>query len=204
MHRWILPIAITAAIALVVVAHPGVARFSAAVYGLGTIGLYAISATVHYRPWEPRRLHTLFQADHSMIMVFIVASTAPVALVGVGGRSGWTLFTIMAGLVTVGLTAIWLPFHPPRGFMNSLFFAVGWCPVLFVIPISEGLGPIGLGVLIAGGAVYTMGALIVGFQRPDPNPAIFGYHEIWHMFVIAGNAIHYLLMWRIVTGGTPW
>lgn len=57
--------------------------------------------------------------------------------------------------------------------------------------------------MVAGGLIYTLGALIVGFQRPDPNPAVFGYHEIWHVLVIAANAVHFVLMWKIVTGQIP-
>lgn len=187
---------------LVVVAESSGARVVAALYGLASIGLYAVSATAHYKIWDPKRLHLLFQFDHSMIMVFMVASTAPVAY-AVGGNTGWLLFGGMVVGVGMGLTAIWLPFHPPRGFMNTLFFAVGWWPVLFVVPIGNGLGSTGIALLLAGGAVFTIGALIVGSQRPNPNPHVFGYHEIWHIFVVAGNAVHYALVYVIVTGQTP-
>lgn len=203
MHKWATPAAGLAALALVFAAEPGVERFAAVIYGFGIIGLYAVSATVHYQRWEPRRLHTLFQADHSMIMLFICASTAPVGLVGVGGTTGWVLFLGMVAVVGAGLLAVWLPFHPPRGFMNTLFLVVGWWPVMFSVAIADGLGSGGLTLLLAGGAVFTIGALVVGFQRPDPNPDIFGYHEIWHVFVIIGSAIHYVLMWLIVSGETP-
>jgi hemolysin III len=203
MHRWAIPVAIVAGIAIVVAADPGIERFSAALFALGSIGLYVVSATVHYRSWKPIHLHRLFQADHSMIMLFICASTAPVALAGVGGRTGWILFLGMVIGVAIGLIAVWLPFHPPRGFMNTLFFAVGWWPVLFAKSIGDALGAGGVALLIAGGLIYTLGALIVGFQRPDPNPEVFGYHEIWHVLVIVANAVHYVLMWKIVTGQIP-
>lgn len=202
MHRWMVPVAFLALIWVLAIAESPGAKVVAGLYGLASIGLYAISATAHYKVWEPSRLHLLFQLDHSMIMIFMVASTAPIAY-SIGGGTGWLLFGGMVAGVASGLTAIWLPFHPPRGFMNSLFFIVGWWPVLFIIPISRGLGFGGLLLLLLGGVVFTGGALIVGAQRPDPNPHVFGYHEIWHILVVAGNAVHYALVAFIVTGQTP-
>lgn len=203
MHKWAIPVAVIAAIWLAWVAEPGVSRATAALFGIGSIALYVVSATVHHKIWPPQRLHVLFQLDHSMIMVFIAASTAPIGLAAIGGRSGWLLFLGMLLMVGIGLTAIWLPFHPPRGFMNTLFFLVSWWPILFALPLGRSLGAWGIATLLLAGAVYTVGALIVGFQRPDPDPLVFGYHEIWHVFVILGNIIMYVLVWLIVTGKTP-
>ena len=187
---------------LIVVAEPGDARIIAAVYGLLGVGLFSVSAAAHYRLWDPRRLHLLFQLDHSMIMVFITGTTAPMAY-AVGGGTGWVLFGGMVLGAGLGVVAIWLPFHPPRGFMNTLFFIVAWWPILFTFPLQRGLGGGGLVILLAGGAVYSLGALIVGFQRPDPNPNVFGYHEIWHLFVIAGYLLHFVLVYLILSGQAP-
>ncbi|MGI9605934.1 MAG: PAQR family membrane homeostasis protein TrhA [Acidimicrobiales bacterium] len=203
MHLWAIPVAIIAGIAIVVVADSALARFTAVLYGLGTVGLYLVSAAAHYKIWEPARLHMLFQLDHSMIMLFIVASTAPIALVAMGGGWGTVLFSGMVIAVLLGLMMVWLPFHPPRGFMNALFISIGWWPVLFVVLLARSLGAGGMALLLGGGLIFTVGAVIVGSQRPDPNPRVFGYHEIWHVLVILGNAVHFALMWVIVTGGTP-
>ena len=196
------PIAIVAMVWLIASADSMGAAAVATLYGSASVGLYAISATAHYRIWEPRRLHLLFQLDHSMIMVFMVASVAPVAY-AIGGAVGWLLFGGMLIGVAAGLATIWMPFHTPRGFMNTLFFIVGWWPVLFTLPIARALGAGGFALLLGGGAVYTIGALIVGTQRPDPKPRVFGYHEIWHVFVIMGNALHYVLAYAVVSGQTP-
>lgn len=197
-----IPVAIVAAVVLTVVADGANAALAGAAYGLGGVGLYTVSAAAHYRIWEPRKLHILFQLDHSMIMVFIVASTIPVGL-AIGDGRGLALIIGMAVGASLGLFAIWAPFHPPRGFMNTLFFAVAWWPVFFIGAIGSALGPGGVTLLIVGGAIYSVGALIVGFQRPNPNPQVFGYHEIWHIFVIVANAVHFALVTFIVTGNTP-
>lgn len=203
MHRWAIPVAIAAAIWIVSVADGRVERATALIFGVTTVGLYVVSAAAHHRVWEPARLHFLFQLDHSMIMIFFSGTTAPIALVAVGNLSGWVLFSGMLVGTALGVTTVWLPFHPPRGFMNSLFLALGWWPILFSLALARGLGLGGMLLLLGGGALYTTGAIIVGSQKPDPNPNVFGYHEIWHVFVILANLVHYILVWLIVTGRTP-
>ncbi|MFT7474607.1 MAG: hemolysin III [Verrucomicrobiales bacterium] len=202
MHKWMVPVAVVAAIWLVTVADSGLAKWVAAAYGIASVGLYSVSAAAHYKIRDAESLHLLFQLDHSMILVFFIASTGPVSF-AMGGGSGLLLYIGMAVGTGVGLVAIWLPFHPPRGFINTLFFTIGWWPVLFAFPLTRGLGAGGLAILLGGGAIFTIGALIVGSRRPDPNPHVFGYHEIWHIFVIAGNSVHYVLAYFVVTGQTP-
>ena len=203
MHKWMIPVAGLSGIALVMAAQGSVAATSAVIYGLGNIGLYCVSAAAHYKIWDVERLHFLFQLDHSMILIYIVASTTPIALVAIGGGTGIALLAGMVLMTGLGVAAVWLPFHPPRGFMNTLFFVVAWWPILFAKPLANGLGGVGLALLLLGGALYSVGALVVGSQRPDPNPDVFGYHEIWHIFVIAAGIVHYVLMWNIVSGNSP-
>ena len=202
MHKWMIPVAIVGAVFLVAVAESGQAKLIAALFGIAGIGLYSASALAHYKIWEPKTLHRLFLLDQSMIMLFIASSTAPVAYV-IGGTSGWLLFGGMFVGALIGVATIWLPFHPPRGFMNGLFFVVGWWPMFFVGALHDALGGGGLAILLAGGAVYTVGALVVGMQRPNPNPLVFGYHEIWHVFVIVANAVHFSLIYLLLTGRAP-
>lgn len=202
MHKWMIPVAAVALIFLQLIAESAAARGVGLVYGLAAIGLYTASAAAHYKVWEPAILHRLFMVDQSMIMLYIAASTAPVAY-AVGGTIGWGLFAGMLGFAILGIVTIWLPFHPPRGMMNTLFLILGWWPIFFVLPIARGVGGLGIAILLVGGAIFTVGALIVGAQRPDPNPHVFGYHEIWHVFVIAGSAVHFVLFALILAGNAP-
>lgn len=202
LHKWMIPVAALGTVIIALVAESGNARLIAIGYGLAGVGLYSASAAAHFKIWEPARLHKLFLLDQSMIMVYITASTAPVAY-AVGGGTGLLLFVGMFTMMSLGVITIWLPFHPPRGMMNTIFLILGWWPVLFIVPIAQGLGGVGLAVLLAGGAVFTVGALIVGAQWPNPDPYVFGYHEIWHCFVVAGSAIHFVLFALILAGNAP-
>ncbi len=202
MHKWMVPVAVAGAAYLQFISESSLARWVALGYGLAFIGLYAASAAAHYKVWKTTVLHKLFMLDQSMIMVYITASTAVVAY-ALGGGAGWALFGGMAALAALGITTIWLPFHPPRGMMNTLFLILGWWPVLFIGRIANALGGVGIGTLLFGGAFFTFGALIVGFQRPDPNPHVFGYHEIWHVFVICGTLVHFVLFTQLLAGNSP-
>lgn len=202
MHKWMVPVAAIAGVFLAVIADSGPARIVAIGYGLAAIGLYSASAAAHYKIWEPARLHKLFKLDQSMILVYIAASTAPVAY-AVGGGLGWLLFGGMSVCAAAGIITIWLPFHPPRGMMNTIFLITGWWPIFFVLSIARSVGGPGIAILLGGGAVFTIGALIVGGQRPNPNPYVFGYHEIWHVFVIVGTAVHFVLFALILNGQAP-
>ena len=202
MHKAMIPVAALGLIYLQIIAESSTARLVAFGYGLAGIGLYSASAAAHYKVWKATLLHKLFMLDQSMIMVYITSSTAVVAH-SVGGAAGWALFGGMALFAAVGIMTIWLPFHPPRGMMNTIFLVQGWWPIFFVGRIADSIGGAGLAVLLAGGAVFTVGALIVGFQRPDPNPLVFGYHEIWHVFVILGTSVHFWLFTQLLAGNAP-
>jgi len=199
MHRWMVPIAAVGTVGLTLLGQNRDAALAGLVYGLGSVGLYAVSALAHHKIWEPARLHFLFRLDQSMIMAFIAASTVPVAY-AIGGGTGWLLALGMLAGTSVGVALIWAPFHPPRGFTNALFLLVAWWPVFFISRIADGLGSTGLALLLAGAAVYTLGAFVVGSQLPNPDPEVFGYHEIWHVFVICANVLHAVMVALIVSG----
>ena len=97
-------------------------------------------------------------------------------------------------IAAAGITFVWMPVHPRPGVMNTLYLTVGWYPILYGVPLWRGLGPGGFTLLVAGGLCYTIGAVVVGAQRPDPWPQVFGYHEIFHLFVIGAVTLHYSLV----------
>ena len=197
-----IPVALLMGLLLIGVAESATGRLIGSVHLFAGIGLYGASALAHFKVWDPVRLHKFFLLDQSMILIYIAASTAPVAY-AVGGGTGWLLLGGMIALATAGIVTIWLPFHPPRGMMNTIFLVTAWWPILFILPITRAIGGVGLAILLAGGVILTIGAIIVGTQRPDPNPHVFGYHEIWHAFVIVGNVVHYLLFLLILAGNAP-
>jgi hemolysin III len=156
--------------------------------------MFGVSALVHMQVWPAEKWHRLFQLDHTAIFCCFAGTTTPIALLALDGAARWFLLGGMWFGALAGIVAEWLPFHPPRGLMNTIFLVLGWFPILVIVPLWDGLGASGFALLLAGGACYTVGAVIVGAQKPDPWPATFGYHEIWHLLVVIAVALHWSMV----------
>ena len=90
----------------------------------------------------------------------------------------------------IGIALEWLPFAPPKGFSNGIYLTLGWSPIVLVPWLWRDAGPRTVALLLAGGLLYTVGAVVVGLRRPRLSPRLFGYHELWHALVIAAMAVH--------------
>lgn len=182
---------------LVVAAGTAVARISSAIYALTLTGLYAVSAAFHRVPWGPRAWAMMRRLDHSMIFLLIAGTYTPFALLVL--PSPWSTTVLL--FVWIGAIAgiiLRLITQRMAALRNTLYLGLGWTAV-FTLPVAvQRLGPVALGLLVAGGLFYTAGAIMFGLRKPDPDPAVFGYHEVWHVMVIAGSLCHYVLIVMLV------
>lgn len=198
LHRWAFVAWWPLTVALVAAADTGRQRLGAAVFGGGMLAMFGVSALVHAKAWSPSAYHRLIQLDHTAIFVCVATGATPIALLAMAGRpAAVLLWGVWTGAV-VGVVAEWLPFHPPRFLMNTVYLSLGWFPVVLVPWMWDGLGGLGLVLLGAGGLCYTVGAAIVGAQRPDPAPLVFGYHELWHALVVAAAGFHTAMVFTLL------
>ncbi|HEX3606962.1 MAG TPA: hemolysin III family protein [Candidatus Dormibacteraeota bacterium] len=175
---------------LIAVAHSGRARLAAVVYVAGLAGCLGTSAVYHRGRWSPPVRAWLGRADHSMIFVLIAATYTPVCLLGLSGAlAGWLLFSVWAGaLVGIVLSLAW--WSPPVVVEVVPYLALGWAAVVIMPQLPASVGWTGLVLLVAGGLLYTVGAVIYGLERPNPRPLVFGYHEVFHTCTIAAAVSH--------------
>jgi hemolysin III len=167
------------------------------IYGASLIGLYSASTIYHWLH-SPDKEDLLRRLDHVAIFFLIAGTYTPVCLVTLRGAWGWSLFAGVWGVAIAGAAIkLFLP-HLPRWTTATLYVAMGWMAVLAVQPLVRSFPAPALGWLLCGGILYTAGAVIYATQRPDPYPAVFGFHEIFHIFVLAGSAAHFLFMLRYV------
>lgn len=178
------------AIALVVVSHGNAARqISLAIYGAALILLFSVSALYHRGPWTPRGRARWRRVDRSMIFVAIAGTYTPVVA---NLLQGWTAVALLAliwslalgGVVIVGAA---LPVPPPV--LVGLYVAVGWTAVGFFPALISSVDPVGLLAIVLAGVLYSAGAVVYALQRPTLWPRVFGYHEVFHLFVIAASAV---------------
>ena len=178
---------------LMIVRAPGIApRFVVALYAAAVVGLFAVSALYHRGNWSDRGLAIMRRLDHSMIFVAIAATYTPIATFVFPTRTtAIVLVLVWSGAAAGTAMRLWWS-GAPYWVVALPYVAVGWVGIIAFGDIWRGLGPAGFTLIVVGGGLFTLGAVIYALHWPNPWPKWFGYHEIFHAFVVAGIAVHYV------------
>ncbi len=197
-HQYAFFLAAVLGTALVVLSDGARARVGASVYAVGLCCLFGVSAAYHRGRWSPGAMRWMRRADHATIFCFIAASYTPIALLVLHGALAITLLAVVwtGAVAGVALKVVWL--DAPDWFAALLYVLLGWTAVAAGPALYSGLGPLRLGLLGLGGVLYTAGAVVYARQRPDPSPQTFGYHEVFHLLVIAAAATHFCVIAGLV------
>ncbi len=193
--------AVCATVVLAVLARGArVALVAFLVFGVSSVVLFGASTLLHAVWADPGQERWLRRLDHGAIYLLIAGSYTPVTLVALRPESpvlGWWLFGLVWAFALGGLLfkVFWL--GAPRWLSTALYLAMGWLVVIAIGPVARALGAVNLGWLIAGGIFYSVGAVVYASKRPRLWPGVFGFHELWHLFVLAGWACHLVMMIRL-------
>ena len=167
---------------------------AATLYATSVMLLYWTSASYHLAPWPHRLRRIMMRLDHSMIFVLIAGTYTPFCLLVVGDGWGIPMLALVWTLAGLGvLLKVCWP-DAPRWLSVSLYLGLGWVGVVAAWPLVNNLPWWGVTMLAAGGLMYTLGAMVYARRWPDLNPRVFGYHEVFHVFVVAGSALHFSLI----------
>lgn len=169
-----------------------------AIFGASLILLYLASALYHLLTLSDRATLTMRRIDHMMIFVLIAGTYTPICLVPLHGAWGWSLLSVVWTIAVAGIVLKLLWMQAPRWLSTLFYVGMGWVVVVAAIPLVRSLPAGGLLWLGIGGLAYTVGAVLYALKWPNPWPKVFGFHEIWHLFVLAGSFSHYWLMLRYV------
>lgn len=165
------------------------------IFGLSMVELYTVSAVYHIGTWQPRTEKRLRALDHANIFVLIAGTYTPLCF---NVLSGWlrpAILILIWGLAIVGAALATLTLRTPRWLTAGLYVGMGWVALL-ALPAFLGAMPWeATAMLVLGGLLYTVGALIYARKRPNPFPRVLGFHEVFHLFVIAGGAAFALAIW---------
>ena len=192
-------LALPATLILLGVANPGIPFICAAIYGSSIVLMMLVSATYHTPMW-PDEIREKWRAlDHAMIFIQVGASYTPVCLLGLPEKLGIPLLWVAWILSFAGFFKTILSPQMGRRMRTALYWMCGWI-VLPVMPqVYAGMDPIAFSWLFGGGGVFCVGSYVYVTRRPNPDPAIFGYHEVFHCFVVAGFACHFSMVWYLAT-----
>jgi hemolysin III len=190
-HQYAFYVALAAGAALVVLARGGEARVAALVYAFSLAAMFGASALYHRIDWSPRPRAWLRRLDHSMIFVLVAGTYTPFALLVLAPVLGWTVLGVVWGgaLAGVVISLVWI--DAPRWLTAVLYVALGWASVVTMPQLWDRAGAMAVALLATGGLLYTAGAVVYARRRPDPVPRVFGYHEVFHVLVIAAAAVHF-------------
>ena len=191
VHQWSFFVALVAGAALVAWAPAGRATAASAVYAVALAGLLGTSALYHRVTWRPSVRAWLRRLDHAMIFVLIAGTYTPFAVLVLDDPLGDVVLLGVWGGALAGIvfTMVWI--EAPKWLTAAAYVALGWFSVVAIPEITERTGAGALALLALGGAAYTAGAVIYARRRPDPRPASFGYHEIFHVLVVVAAAAHF-------------
>ncbi len=197
-HQYAFFLAAALGAGLVLFAEGARARVGATVYAIGVCGLFGISALYHRRCWSPAAARRMRRADHSMIFCFIAASYTPFALLVLHGTLAIVLLAVVWGGALAGIVMKFVWLDAPDWLGALLYVLLGWTAVAAAPALYGALGPLRIALLALGGVLYTFGAVVYALQRPDWDPAVFGYHELFHVLVIAAAAVHFTVIAGVV------
>ena len=174
---------------------------SSSIFGAALILLYTFSTLYHLLSVGETANRVLRKFDHIMIYILIAATYTPIILGPLRGGWGWSIFGVIWLLAILGtiLTAIWI--KAPRWLTTGIYLAMGWIIVIAVYPMLTKFASLGalssLWWLLAGGLFYTIGAIIYGIKKPNINK-YFGFHEIFHIFILLGSFCHFWFVFYYV------
>jgi hemolysin III len=190
-HFYALFVAIVAAVALVVTAPGGQATFAAAVYATTLVGMFGASALYHRGTWSLTTARRLLQLDHTAIFLLIAGTYTPIALLAMSGTVQVATLAAVWLVALAGIIFEWMPVPAPRGYVTTVYICLGWIGAFAFVPLYDETGWWGVGLVAGGGICYMAGAIVHAARKPDPWPEVFGYHEIFHVFVILAALLQY-------------
>ncbi len=198
LHLGIVPLTLVGGIVLVALSPDATSRTGSAVFVASALLLFGVSAAYHRGSWSPRTWYLLRRLDHCNIFVLIAGSCTAYALLLLDAGDSTRMLLIVWSSALVGVTARFIWPHAPRWLSPPVYVACGWGAVLYVPDLLDGgsrLGGLGVATLVlmaVGGALYVAGGVVYGFQRPDPWPRWFGFHEVFHALTVVAFASHYV------------
>jgi hemolysin III len=191
-HKWAFFVSLALGAALIVLAETPEATLAVAIYAVSLSALFGTSALYHGVNWErPNVRQWMRRLDHSMIFFLIAGTYTPFALLVLDGTLATAILVVVwAGAVAGAIVeTVWI--DHPKWVSAIIYLALGWVAVAAFPDLWSSLGMAGAALVIVGGVLYTAGAVVYATQRPNPSPATFGYHEVFHLFVIAAAVAHF-------------
>ncbi|OGI09095.1 MAG: hypothetical protein A2Y40_10800 [Candidatus Margulisbacteria bacterium GWF2_35_9] len=195
LHLIGLFLAIPAMVTLIIIGHHSVWKIvSFSIYGSALVLLFLASTLHHWLPKKWGGKQQVFRKfDHLMIYITIAATYTPFCLLTLRGAWGWSIFGVIWTVTVIAVIFQSVFIDLPRWLTTTVYVLMGWLVLISIVPLVRNLAPGGLLFLLLGGIVYSIGGLIYTIKKPNLHP-LFGFHELWHVFVLVGTICHFLAL----------
>jgi hemolysin III len=192
MHTASAPLTLAAGVVLVVLSPTASSRIGSAVFATSALVLFTVSGIYHRGTWTPRTRRFLRRFDHANIFLLIAGSYTPFTLLLLRGTDRVVLLSVVwtGAILGVLFRVFWT--DAPRWLHTPIYVALGWAAIFYFGDFVQNASTAVWVLMAVGGALYTLGGIVYGFQRPNPFPRWFGFHEVFHTLTIAAFVAHYV------------
>tara|TARA_B110000003_G_scaffold32304_1_gene30092 strand:+ start:156 stop:794 length:639 start_codon:yes stop_codon:yes gene_type:complete len=200
-HEWMFFISIGACIPLINKSINSTELIATVVYSIGIFMMFGFSALYHRVNWRPEVLKLMRRLDHSSIFIMIAGSFTPICLLVLPENIGFQLLTIMWIIAGIGILQTFLFTNVPRLIRAGIYLIAGYIAIPYLSVLSTVMGFTNFSLTVAGGTIYSVGAISYGLKFPDFSPKYFGYHEFFHLLVCLAAILHFIVIYSIVGKG---
>jgi hemolysin III len=197
-HEWMFFISIGACIPLISKSTNPNELIATIVYSIGIFMMFGFSALYHRINWRPKVLKVMRRLDHSSIFIMIAGSFTPICLLVLPDRLGLQLLLIIWIIAGIGIIQTVLFTNTPRMVRAGIYLIAGYMAIPYLSVLSSVMGFTNYALTVAGGTIYSVGAIGYGLKFPDFSPKYFGYHEFFHILVSVAAILHFIVIYSIV------
>lgn len=183
---------------LVLTRGEGLKQFSMAIYGGSLVTLFSASAAYHLANPSEITLLRLRKFDHSAIYILIAGTYTPICINFFNGWLRWGFLALVWGIALAGVIVKLFVINAPRWVTAGVYLVMGWMAVLVIKPMLQSMPAAALWWMLAGGLTYSIGAVIYITKKLDFLPGVFGFHEVWHVFVSLAALCHFVMIYRYI------
>jgi hemolysin III len=203
MHLVCFFLAIPAGVTIVALAQSPRGRVAALVYATGLVALFGVSGSYHRLNWSAEARRWMQKLDHGTIFLMIAGSYTPVCLLVLRGWVAWTMLAIAWAGAAIGFALAFTGGRASRKIRGALYICLGWASVVAIPQMWTHMSPVELVLIAVGGVLFTVGSVFLFTNWPDPFPRVFGYHEVWHLLVVAAVACHFVAIASVIHAPAP-
>lgn len=198
IHQASFFLALSASVVLLTKAQGAKEILAIIIYSLSLINLLGVSALYHRRKWTAKGYAMMKRLDHSSIFLLISGTITPICLIALPEKTAHQLLILTWLVAGIGIIQAFFWSKAPKWFRSMIYVSAGWLVIPFISELRVNLSSEILHAIFIGGVIYTLGAIVYALRRPNLIPNIFGYHEVFHLFVVVAAGFHFYAIAQLI------